>query len=126
MQGVPRHGEHQERPDACKALFGLSMVSLLCEFCNVLLPATAPSSRRPWFNKFRGALSSTASVEEVEYLLRVKVERWRGKRPRSLQGQSMHDDHAETEESSCESEAFDCPLGEITSQSWPLEFVSGE
>ncbi len=27
MQGVPRHGEREEHPDPCKALFGLSMVS---------------------------------------------------------------------------------------------------
>ncbi|KAF8627332.1 hypothetical protein AX15_004406 [Amanita polypyramis BW_CC] len=36
-------------------------------------------SRRPWFNKFRSALSATASIEEIEHLLRVKVRRWRGK-----------------------------------------------
>lgn len=83
-------------------------------------------SRRPWFNKFRGALCSTASVEEVEHLLRVKVERWRGRRPRSLQGPCLRDGHAETEQSSCESDACDYPLGDITSQSWPLEFASSE
>jgi len=38
--------------------------------------------RRPWFNKFRAALSATKSVEEVEYLLCSKVEMWRGRNPR--------------------------------------------
>jgi len=52
-------------------------------------------SRRPWFSKFRVALSSTASVEEMGHLLQVKVERWRGKRQRSVQG--THDVHAVTD-----------------------------
>ncbi|KAF5378838.1 hypothetical protein D9615_006968 [Tricholomella constricta] len=38
--------------------------------------------RRPWFQKFRTALGSTKSTEEMEMLLRTRVERWRGRRPR--------------------------------------------
>ncbi|KXN92130.1 tRNA-dihydrouridine(16/17) synthase [NAD(P)(+)]-like protein [Leucoagaricus sp. SymC.cos] len=37
--------------------------------------------RRPWFNKFRAALSATQSIEEIEHLVRIKVERWRGRTP---------------------------------------------
>ncbi|KAF9009967.1 t-diRNAhydrouridine synthase [Cyathus striatus] len=38
-------------------------------------------NRRPWFSKFRTALNATQSLEEVEKLLRVKVQRWRGRPP---------------------------------------------
>ncbi|KIL61056.1 hypothetical protein M378DRAFT_167408 [Amanita muscaria Koide BX008] len=40
------------------------------------------SSRRPWFNKFRNVLNATGSIEGIESLLRVNVERWRGRSPR--------------------------------------------
>ncbi|KAG1748297.1 FMN-linked oxidoreductase [Suillus paluster] len=36
-------------------------------------------SRRPWYNKFRTALSSCEEVHDIEHLLRTKVTRWRGK-----------------------------------------------
>ncbi|KAF8734627.1 hypothetical protein AX14_003304 [Amanita brunnescens Koide BX004] len=42
-------------------------------------------SRRPWFSKFRVAISSIASVEEMEHLVQVKIERWRGNQPKSTQ-----------------------------------------
>ena len=35
------------------------------------------SGRRPWFNKFRGVLAKCESVDAIETLLRVKVQRWR-------------------------------------------------
>ncbi|KAI0712809.1 FMN-linked oxidoreductase [Cerioporus squamosus] len=38
-------------------------------------------SRRPWYNKFRAALGRCESVDEIERLLRVKVQRWRGLAP---------------------------------------------
>ncbi|KAL6302680.1 FMN-linked oxidoreductase [Sparassis latifolia] len=37
--------------------------------------------RRPWFNKFRTALNRCQSVDDIERLLRVKVQRWRGVAP---------------------------------------------
>ncbi|TFK85518.1 FMN-linked oxidoreductase [Polyporus arcularius HHB13444] len=37
--------------------------------------------RRPWFNKFRAALGRCETVDEIERLLRVKVQRWRGLAP---------------------------------------------
>ena len=37
------------------------------------------SSRRPWYNKFRAALSACEGVDDIEHLLRTKVTRWRGK-----------------------------------------------
>jgi tRNA-dihydrouridine synthase 1 len=40
------------------------------------------SSRRPWFKKFRAALGATKTIEDVEKLLRIRVERWRGRPPR--------------------------------------------
>ncbi|KAG6918603.1 hypothetical protein DXG01_013014 [Tephrocybe rancida] len=38
--------------------------------------------RHRWFQKFRSALSSTKSLEDMDALLRTKVERWRGRPPR--------------------------------------------
>ncbi|KAJ7185370.1 FMN-linked oxidoreductase [Mycena filopes] len=38
--------------------------------------------RRPWYAKFRTALGACQTLDDVERLLRVKVERWRGKSPR--------------------------------------------
>ncbi|KAH9856848.1 FMN-linked oxidoreductase [Lenzites betulinus] len=51
--------------------------------------------RRPWYNKFRAALGRCESVESVERLLRMKVQRWRGLAP--LDDGDSHDDsnHAE-------------------------------
>jgi len=37
------------------------------------------SERRPWFKKFRAALAATSSLDAIENLLRVKVQRWRGR-----------------------------------------------
>lgn len=40
-------------------------------------------SRRPWYNKFRAALSACEGVHDIEHLLRTKVTRWRGKATRN-------------------------------------------
>ncbi|KAJ7255873.1 FMN-linked oxidoreductase [Mycena haematopus] len=40
--------------------------------------------RRPWYRKFRSALSACTSLDELERLLRIKVERWRGRLPRPM------------------------------------------
>ena len=39
---------------------------------------TIHSGRRPWFGQFRAALGRCGTVGEIERLLRVKVQRWRG------------------------------------------------
>ncbi|PIL32998.1 hypothetical protein GSI_05116 [Ganoderma sinense ZZ0214-1] len=39
--------------------------------------------RRPWFNKFRAELGRCDSIDAIEKLLRVKVQRWRGLPPLS-------------------------------------------
>lgn len=62
--------------------------------------------RRPWFPKFRTALAATDSLEAMQRLLRFKVERWRGRPPRTMdstvsddEGSSLeqgdHDNHEE-------------------------------
>ncbi|TBU40847.1 FMN-linked oxidoreductase [Dichomitus squalens] len=40
-------------------------------------------SRRSWFNKFRAALGRCDTIDAIEKLLRVKVQRWRGLPPLS-------------------------------------------
>ncbi|KAK0458945.1 FMN-linked oxidoreductase [Desarmillaria tabescens] len=35
--------------------------------------------RKPWYQKFRAALGTCCDVDDVERMLRTKVERWRGK-----------------------------------------------
>ncbi|KAH9936039.1 FMN-linked oxidoreductase [Amylocystis lapponica] len=37
--------------------------------------------RRPWFHKFRAALSNCPTLTDIDILLRVKVQRWRGLYP---------------------------------------------
>lgn len=36
-------------------------------------------ARRPWFSKFRNALTECSTIEDINHLLRVKVQRWRGR-----------------------------------------------
>jgi len=43
------------------------------------LPNTPRSSRRAWTSKFLRALTSCRTIEDVDKLLRVKTQRWRGK-----------------------------------------------
>ncbi|KAJ6495409.1 FMN-linked oxidoreductase [Mycena sanguinolenta] len=40
--------------------------------------------RRPWYRKFRSALNTCTTLDDLERLLRVKVERWRGRVPRPM------------------------------------------
>ncbi|KAI8968816.1 FMN-linked oxidoreductase [Trametes punicea] len=42
--------------------------------------------RKPWFNKFRAALGRCSTIEQIERLMRVKVQRWRGLTPLSTDG----------------------------------------
>jgi tRNA-dihydrouridine synthase 1 len=39
------------------------------------------SHRRTWYRKFRAALSACTTLDPIEKLLRVKVERWRSRPP---------------------------------------------
>ncbi|KAJ7635031.1 FMN-linked oxidoreductase [Roridomyces roridus] len=42
--------------------------------------------RRPWYNrKFRPALSACKTIDEIDRLVGVKVERWRGRSPRRVE-----------------------------------------
>ncbi|KII84622.1 hypothetical protein PLICRDRAFT_57589 [Plicaturopsis crispa FD-325 SS-3] len=38
-------------------------------------------ARRPWFPKFRSTLKDCHTIDDIEALLRTKVQRWRGKQP---------------------------------------------
>ncbi|KAI0686182.1 dihydrouridine synthase-domain-containing protein [Earliella scabrosa] len=62
--------------------------------------------RRPWFNKFRAALRQCGSVDDVERLLRVRVQRWRGLPP--LLGADV-DEEEDSEDGASDSE--DPPSG---------------
>ncbi|KAG6831847.1 hypothetical protein H0H87_003646 [Tephrocybe sp. NHM501043] len=57
------------------------------------------SGRRPWFQKFRSALSATKSLEDMDALLRTRVERWRGRPPRGWDGDNS-DENSGTDSSS--------------------------
>ncbi|KAJ3985828.1 FMN-linked oxidoreductase [Lentinula detonsa] len=35
-------------------------------------------ARRPWFRKLRAALNACTDLDDIEHLLRVKIQRWRG------------------------------------------------
>ncbi|KAJ7126236.1 FMN-linked oxidoreductase [Mycena epipterygia] len=49
--------------------------------------------RRPWYCKFRPALSACKTIDDVDRLLRIKIERWRGKTPRLLA--DFDEDHSD-------------------------------
>ena len=55
------------------------------------------SGRRPWFPKFRSALAATDSLEALERLLRFKVERWRGRTPRTMGSMENNDEETSLE-----------------------------
>ncbi|KAF8069163.1 FMN-linked oxidoreductase [Lyophyllum atratum] len=60
--------------------------------------------RRPWFQKFRAALGRANSTEDLELLLRTRVERWRGRPPRGL------DVDTRDEDTGCDAKAIENPL----------------
>ncbi|OCH85831.1 FMN-linked oxidoreductase [Obba rivulosa] len=51
--------------------------------------------RRPWFNKFRVALNNCRTVDDIDHLLRLKVQRWRGLEPLAPDAQGS-DESTET------------------------------
>ncbi|KAJ7717045.1 FMN-linked oxidoreductase [Mycena metata] len=51
--------------------------------------------RRPWYNKFRTSLGACKTLDDIERLLRVKVEKWRGRAPRIVDADVDDDDFAE-------------------------------
>ncbi|KAJ6459725.1 t-diRNAhydrouridine synthase [Mycena vitilis] len=54
--------------------------------------------RRPWYRKFRPALSACKTLDDVERLLRLKVERWRGRAPRPVdEEEDCSDEDSEVE-----------------------------
>ncbi|CCM00232.1 uncharacterized protein FIBRA_02260 [Fibroporia radiculosa] len=40
-----------------------------------------PCGRRPWFNKFRAALNQSRTIDDLEHLLKRRVQKWRGLPP---------------------------------------------
>ncbi|KAF5356975.1 hypothetical protein D9756_006638 [Leucocoprinus leucothites] len=72
--------------------------------------------RRPWFSKFRAVLSATKSIEEIEHLVRIKIERWRGRNPRYSpnvrEGEDGATDGGPVYNSDCLVEDIDLPLFE--------------
>ncbi|KAF7344411.1 FMN-linked oxidoreductase [Mycena sanguinolenta] len=48
--------------------------------------------RRPWYHKFRSALNACTTLDDLERLLRVKVERWRGRVPRPMDEDDSDDE----------------------------------
>ncbi|KAI0762936.1 FMN-linked oxidoreductase [Fomes fomentarius] len=54
--------------------------------------------RRPWYNRFRATLGKCETVDEIERILRVKVQRWRGLPP--LMEEDDDDDAADEDEGS--------------------------
>ena len=59
--------------------------SVIAPSVPILLSPT-DSGRRPWYAKFRNALTACKSLDEIELLLKRKVERWRGQTPRTASG----------------------------------------
>ncbi|KAI0359485.1 FMN-linked oxidoreductase [Trametes cingulata] len=54
--------------------------------------------RRPWYNKFRATLGKCESLEEIERLLRVRVQRWRGLEPLDVDDGDEEGDESGEEE----------------------------
>ncbi|KAI1784411.1 FMN-linked oxidoreductase [Ganoderma leucocontextum] len=70
--------------------------------------------RRPWFSKFRAALGRCESIDVIEKLLRVKVQRWRGLPPLSDVDVDAEDEESEEGDAEGGSErraARDCAAG---------------
>ncbi|KAF8196014.1 FMN-linked oxidoreductase [Pholiota molesta] len=70
-------------------------------------------ARRPWFSKFRAALGATKSLEKIEHLLNYKVEKWRGRPPRSAH--QSNDDPQHPRERTEESQTADDTATEASS-----------
>ncbi|KAJ7167420.1 t-diRNAhydrouridine synthase [Mycena crocata] len=54
--------------------------------------------RRPWYRKFRPALGACKTIDEIDALLRFKVERWRGTVPRRVKDDSDEENEVEVTE----------------------------
>ncbi|EKM77358.1 hypothetical protein AGABI1DRAFT_77367 [Agaricus bisporus var. burnettii JB137-S8] len=67
--------------------------------------------RETWFNKFRTALSATRSIEDIEHLVYLKLERWRGRKSRYLSDCWENQDKDST--SSSESDHSDLSAGDL-------------
>lgn len=72
---------------------------------------TISSGRETWFNKFRTALSATRSIEDIEHLVYLKLERWRGRKSRYLSDCWENQDKDST--SSSESDHSDLSAGDL-------------
>ena len=74
MQTIQTHVRHFVDHQWYAVHYPVDSCPVLIEHC---------SGRRPWFNKFRGALAKCESVDAIETLLRVKVQHWRSLPPLS-------------------------------------------
>ena len=66
-----------------RRVFGSEDVFIFFIFL-ILIFKKPPSGRRPWFPKFRAALKAGDTIDSIEFLLRYKVEKWRGRPPRNM------------------------------------------
>ncbi|KAF9078770.1 FMN-linked oxidoreductase [Rhodocollybia butyracea] len=95
----------------------LEYLSICCEYPEVATLKTIQThirhfigfqcSRRPWFKKFRSALNACSDLEDIELLLRVKVQRWRGQ---TIKSGSESDSESVEMEGGTDTDIFDLSL----------------
>lgn len=74
------------------------------------------SGRRPWFSKFRNALTQCKTLDEIEDLLRWRVQRWRGDAAAPLEdNDTPNDDEDKDSDRRGEVAASDIHDGEVAS-----------
>jgi len=56
-------------------------------------------NRRPWFRKFRTALSACETLDDFDTILRTKVSKWRGKSTVYLGGTEALGEEVDDEDS---------------------------
>jgi hypothetical protein len=96
MPRTPGYGHDSDYSDACPAFRRVSVV--WAPWHRILMRITLPraSVRRPWYTKFRNALSACQTLEAIEHLLRFKVQRWRGQKSiaEDVHGMELEDEEA--------------------------------
>ncbi|KAH9478416.1 tRNA-dihydrouridine(16/17) synthase [NAD(P)(+)]-like [Psilocybe cubensis] len=94
--------------DICREYPGTTLVTIQTHIRHFV---EFQCGRRPWFPKFRSALSSTNSLDAIESLLAFKIERWRGRPPRKTRSLEYPIDSTEDVEDPEEKEDLDDVLG---------------
>ena len=103
MQNVPWHCHAKNDSNSYQTFHGTPMVGT--SSMDSTLSVTVCSKRRPWFPKFRTKLGQSASLDEIEALLRVIVRRWRGPADLSV-AQSRMEDKEVDEDSDIQAQGF--------------------